>query len=432
MDLLSHFTDPILRAPTIGCILMCLATSLAGVVLLFQRRLLVSETISHAAYPGAIGGIFLLSFLGPDYEWFSFIAVLIGALFSSWLGLQAIRWLEKKWKIHSDAALCFVLATFFGTGVLLASGLQQIQPMWSQQGHILLFGQAATLTDEHIVMYGLMSISCFMFILLAFRPLQAILFDRAFARSVGIRTRFVERIFFWLLLISIVAGIRSVGVILISGMLIAPAVAARQFSNHLQTVFGLAALFGAVSGWMGCVFAAQLSLPTGPMIVLVGAFFALVGLLGSSKRGILFRLFRQATFRLRCMEENVLKGLWKKPMDRQELKRHYPSMLFLVLFRLAQHGWIMRVKDGCFVLTDDGRIKANAIVRLHRLWELYLTEQMGRDPKYVHASAEEMEHVLTPEIEERLTQLLSDPQKDPHEQPIPASTVRLGEGRPNS
>ncbi len=418
MDLFFHFTDPILRAPTIGCILMCLSASLAGVVLLFQRKLLISETISHAAYPGAIGGIFLLSFLGPDFERFSFIAVLVGALFSSWLGLQSIRWLERKWKISSDAALCFVLAVFFGVGVLLASGLQQVQPMWAQQGHILLFGQAATLTDEHMVMYGLMSLACLLFIIFAFRPLQAILFDRAFAKSIGISTKLVERIFFILLLVSIVAGIRSVGVILISGMLIAPAVAARQFSNQLKTVFWLAAIFGAFSGWIGSILSAKFSLPTGPMIVLVGAFFAVAGLLGSPKRGVVCRLIRQAAFYLRCMEENVLKGLWKTEMDRHALKRHYPSMLSFVLFRLTRHGWIQK-KGYVFSLTSDGRTKASAIVRLHRLWELYLTEQMGRDPQCVHTSAEEMEHVLTPEIEARLTKLLADPKKDPHSQPIP-------------
>ena len=423
MDLFYHFTDPILRAPTIGCILMCLAASLTGVVLLFQRKLLVSETISHAAYPGAIGGIFLLSVLGVEFERFSFIAVLMGALISSWLGLQAIRWLERKWKIHSDAALCFVLAVFFGTGVLLASGLQQVQPMWAQQGHILLFGQAATLTDEHMILYGIMSLSCLAFIFFAFRPLQAILFDRAFAKSMGIRIRLIERIFFVLLLISIVAGIRSVGVILISGMLIAPAVAARQFSNQLKTVFCLAAIFGALSGWIGSILSAKCSLPTGPVIILVGASFAVIGLLGSPKRGVLFRLSRQAMFRLRCMEENVLKGLWKKQMDRHELKRHYPSLLFLVLPRLVRHGWIIKTAEGDFILTGDGRKKSAAIVRLHRLWELYLTEQMGRDPQRVHTSAEEMEHVLTPEIEERLTKLLSHPQTDPHSQPIPERTL---------
>ncbi len=421
MNLFDSFTDPILRAPTIGCILMCLAASIAGVVLLFQRKLLISETVSHAAYPGAIGGIFLLSILGAEYERFSFLAVLVGALISSWLGLKAIRWLERKWKISSDAALCFVLAVFFGIGVLLASGLQQVQPMWAQQGHILLFGQAATLTDEHMILYGLMSLSCLFFIVCTFRPLQAILFDRAFAKSVGIPIRLIERIFFLLLLVSIVAGIRSVGVILISGMLIAPAIAARQFSHRLRTVFSLAALFGALSGWIGSILSAQCSLPTGPMIILVGAFFAVVSLLASPKRGVLFRLCRLAMFRLRCMEENVLKGLWKKQMCRTELKRHYPTMLFFVLPRLVRHGWI--VQSGTdFVLTEDGRKKAAAIVRLHRLWELYLTEQMGRDPRCVHTSAEEMEHVLTPEIEERLTKLLSHPQKDPHSQPIPERT----------
>lgn len=419
MDLWFHFTDPILRAPTIGSIFMCLAASLTGVILLFQRKLLISETISHAAYPGAIGGIFFLSMFGPEFERFSFVAVLMGAIVSSWLGLKSIRWLERKWKIHSDAALCFVLALFFGTGVLLASGLQQIQPLWAQQGHILLFGQAATLTDEHMLLYGLLSISCIAFIVVFFRPLQAILFDPVFAKSVGIRTRLVERIFFWLLLISIVTGIRSVGVILISGMLIAPAVAARQFSHQLKTVFWLAAIFGAVSGWSGAVLSAQYSLPTGPMIVLVSACFALVGLLASPKRGVLFRLTRLAKFRLRCMEENVLKGLWKKPMNGLELRRHYPSMLSFVLSRLVRHGWVIKTQNGEYHLTRDGHKKATAIVRLHRLWELYLTEQMGRDPKFVHASAEEMEHVLTPEIEAHLTKVLLDPQKDPHSQPIP-------------
>jgi len=421
MDLFFHFTDPILRAPTIGSIFMCLAASLAGVVLLFQRKLLISETISHAAYPGAIGGIWCLSMFGAQLEQYSFLAVLGGALISSWLGLQLMRALEKRWKISSDAALCFTLAIFFGVGVLLASGLQQVQPLWSQQGHILLFGQAATLTDEHMFLYGLISFFCTLFLFFVFRPLQAILFDQAFATSLGIRVQLLERLFFLLLLISIVVGIRCVGVILISGMLIAPAVAARQFSHHLKTVFFLAAFFGTISGWGGSILSAKFSLPTGPMIVLVSTFFAFLALFVSPKRGVLFRLVRQALFRLRCLEENVLKGLWKKPMNKEELSRHYPSMLFIVLARLVRHGWVAKTEQ-TFILTEDGQKKASAIVRLHRLWELYLTEEMGRDPNCVHASAEEMEHVLTPEIEQRLTKLLSDPQKDPHSQPIPEKT----------
>lgn len=63
--------------------------------------------------------------------------------------------------------------------------------------------------------------------------------------------------------------------------------------------------------------------------------------------------------------------------------------------------------------------KAASIVRLHRLWELYLTETLGLHVENVHRTAEEMEHILTPEMEEKLTRLLDNPKSDPHDQPIP-------------
>ncbi|HEX2582930.1 MAG TPA: iron chelate uptake ABC transporter family permease subunit [Chlamydiales bacterium] len=426
MNLLDYFTDPIVRAPALGCILMCTTASLMGVVLFFQRRLMISESISHAAYPGGVAGVILLSLLGPAFEEYSFLAVLFGALLSSWLGLKAISWLERCGKVKSDAALTFALSSFFGFGILLASWLQESQPMWISQTQILLFGQAATLTDMHVFIYGVLSVIAISLIAILFRPIQAVLFDRAFSKSVGIQTRTIERLIFWLLLFSIVAGIRSVGVILMSGMLIAPAVAARQFSNRLKTVFFLAALFGAMSGWLGNVLSVEIALrypsihlPTGPMIVLVGTAFALFGMLFSPKRGVLFRILRVGAFRLRCLEENILKEIWKKKaVHRSELRRSFSFSLHFVLLRLIWQGWV-KGEGGKLALTNDGLIKAASIVRLHRLWELYLTQQLGIQAQRVHRNAEEMEHILTPELERRLTYLLSDPKHDPHHQPIP-------------
>jgi Mn-dependent transcriptional regulator len=76
-------------------------------------------------------------------------------------------------------------------------------------------------------------------------------------------------------------------------------------------------------------------------------------------------------------------------------------------------------KKNCYQLTGDGYQKAAAVVRLHRLWEVYLTHYLGKEPECVHRNAEEMEHILTPDLERRLTEILADPQKDPHHQPIP-------------
>jgi len=427
------FIDPVLRAPTWGCILMCLASSLMGVLIFLRKRSLLAETLSHATYPGAVIGVSVFALLFPLHEEWTFIAVLGGAFASSWLGLKAIEWMEEKGKVRTDAALCFVLAVFFGVGIVAASAMQSALPVWQKQVQMLLFGQAATMTDVHIAIYGCLALTAALFLFLTFRPLQSSLFDRDFSISAGIPVSILDRILFWLLLISLIVGIRSVGVVLMSGMVIAPAVAARQFSNRLQTLFGLAALFGVLSGFLGnylsvmgsLAFSQQgqkMTLPTGPMIVLVGTIFALLSLMFAPKRGLAFRIGRILAFRLRCLRENILKGIWKKEsLSFDQLKEaHQISPLFLryVLFRMKREGWLSR-KEKRFGLTFDGRQKAASIVRLHRLWELYLAESLGQQVENVHRTAEEMEHILTPEIEERLTRLLANPTHDPHHQPIP-------------
>ncbi len=102
----------------------------------------------------------------------------------------------------------------------------------------------------------------------------------------------------------------------------------------------------------------------------------------------------------------------------QSLSR--PSLLFL-LWRMKRSGWIAWNRDEhIFKLTGDGVYRAANIVRLHRLWEVYLAHYLGVGGEKVHRNAEEMEHILTPELEKELTLLLQDPKEDPHQQPIPS------------
>ena len=64
-------------------------------------------------------------------------------------------------------------------------------------------------------------------------------------------------------------------------------------------------------------------------------------------------------------------------------------------------------------------MRAARIIRLHRLWEVYLANYLGFKVDRVHRNAEEMEHIITPELEKELISLLEDPTHDPHSQPIP-------------
>jgi len=432
MSFLDFFTDPVLRGPTWGTLLMCISSSLMGVVLFFKKRILLGESLSHATYPGVVAGVSFFAFFFPAHEEWTFVAVLGGAFISSLLGLKAIEWMEQKGKVRSDAALCFVLAVFFGIGTVGASAMQLAIPVWYQQVQILLFGQAATMSDSHIILYAVLSSAVVLFITCSFRPLQALLFDRDFAKSAGIPVLFLEKMVFWLLLFSIVLGIRSVGVVLMSGMVIAPVIAARQFTHQLRMVFFLSACFGALSGLLGNIlsvigssyfsFQETLTLPTGPMIILVSASFALFSLLFAPHRGWIFRLSRMVFFRLRCLQENILKALWRNgSLSFLDLRKAHAISSFsfrLALFGLSQEGWIEK-KGGLFSLTKDGIQKAESVVRLHRLWELYLARALGFEGDRIHRNAEEMEHILTPELERQLTVLLANPTADPHNQPIP-------------
>lgn len=435
MTLVEYFTDPVLQAPTIGSMLMCLSSALIGVIVFLRRRSLLGEALSHASYPGVVISVFLTALFFPNAYPKLATIVLIGAFCTAILGLYLIEKMEHILKVKQDCALCFVLSFFFGVGVLLASRLQFSHALWYKTVHIFLYGQAATMTDIHIILYGSLSLLILATLFFLYNRVKIALFDREYAQSVQISLKGIDSLLFFLLILAIVIGIRSVGVVLMAGMLIAPAIAARALSNRLSTIFLLAALIGACSGFFGNYLSLeipewvgrsnQLILPTGPMILLFASSICLLVLLLAPKRGLLGRKLRAACFERECQRENLLKYLWKKGNGYSvlfpELKKAL-DLSFLQLwwmqFCLRRQGWLEK-REGRLYLTPDGKKRAARIVRLHRLWEVYLVS-LGQGIEKVHRSAEEMEHVLTPELEAELTLLLDNPKLDPHKQPIPS------------
>lgn len=194
-----------------------------------------------------------------------------------------------------------------------------------------------------------------------------------------------------------------------------------------------------LSGYLGNYLSAELSsyfstvypgskfsIPTGPMIVVVAACICVFSLLFAPERGMVIRAFRIARFRYNCTCENVLKAMWRigpnsdisfeDIVSYQAASKGYSHF---VLKRLTHNGWVEKTGTDIYRLTHDGSIWAAKIVRLHRLWEVYLADYLGVGAERVHRSAEEMEHIITPELEQELTLLLHDPKEDPHHQPIP-------------
>lgn len=434
MKFLDFFTDPILRAPTLGCMLMCFASGLVGVLLFVRRRSLLGEALSHASYPGVAGAVILTGLFALE-EWAPFI-ILGSALLFAIAGFGIVGWLQRKRGVSSDAALCFVLALFFGMGITLASFAQASHTHLFRQVQAYLYGQAATMVDRHIMIYAFFCLLVIVMIIAFYKEILAVSFDVQFSKTSGISTSLVDSLVCLLTAGAVVIGIRSVGVILMSAMLIAPALAARQFTNSLARLFVLAGLFGLLSGFMGNylsvqiseLFPQKISLPTGPMIVLSAGLLAIYALLFAPGKGLLIRYWRAARFRQGRVIENMLKTIWRISLEGKrtvcfgDIANSQGFSSFYVHLLVLKLRWKkLLLKSGeSYQMTAKGLKKGGRIVRLHRLWEAYLVNALGLGVERVHKSAEEMEHILTPELEAKLTKLLDDPKQDPHNQPIPS------------
>lgn len=436
-DLLHYFTDPVLRAPTIGCMLIGFASSLVGMLMLLKKQALIGEVLSHAAFPGIVIGAAIAALLPLDgnFNVLVMVCAALGCLAGSW----AVSFLKQRLRIRSDSALCFILATFFGLGVLAASQIQIAHAVLYKQALLFLYGQVATMTDSMIAVYAALAFLTAAIVALLYHPLQALLFDRQFAAVSGLKTSLVDTCITALLVLAIVIGMRSIGVVLMAGMLIAPAIAARPWTNRLWACLLLSAGFGVVSSFLGNVVSVEgtrliaekypdwkFSLPTGPLILLCAAAFALLSLL-LAPEGILARVARMALFRQRTAREHLLKALWKKGKGSQ-VSREEAAAIFsqnplshrILLFELSRRGLLRKEGSDFYSLTEKGWASACRIVRLHRLWEVYLVNYLSQGIDRVHRSAEELEHVMSAQLEAELEKLLGDLRFDPHRQPIPS------------
>jgi len=280
------FTDYTLRTITIGTGILGAICGMLGSFAVLRKQSLLGDAISHAALPGIAIAFLIIGTKNSS-------AFLLGALISGMIGTFWIRGITRKTHLKSDTALGLILSLFFGFGMLLLTYIQK-QPNANQAGlESYLFGQAATLLESDVwLMIGVTGVSLIV-LLLFWKELKLLLFDANYTKTLGFNIRFLDILITSFIVIAIVLGLQTVGVVLMSAMLLAPAAAARQWTNNLSVMVILASIFGALSGIIGTgISASNNNLSTGPVIVLVAGVFVLVSFIFSPGRGLLFREIR--------------------------------------------------------------------------------------------------------------------------------------------
>jgi manganese/zinc/iron transport system permease protein len=390
--------------PVIGATLLGIAAGIIGTFAYLRRRALMGDALSHATLPG-IAIAFMLT--GTK----SLGVLILGAAVSGIIGVLSVIALRQTRRIKEDAAIGIVLSVFFGVGMVLFSLIQQMATGGQAGLGGFIYGKAAGMVTRDAALIAVAAAVVIIGTLLLFKEFRIICFDQQFAAAQGWPVVWIDLLMMAMVVLVTVVGLQAVGLILVVALLIIPAAAARFWTDNLSAMAAIAGVIGMFSGWLGATISAlATNTPTGAIIVIVAGVLFGMSMLFAPHRGMVAGLVRHWLLRRRVTYQNLLRALaeiaeqddgviaWV-PFARVKAMRGWSSHALAGAARQAQRRRIIDRRDsGKMQLTSQGQVEARRMLRNHRLWEMYLIRYADVAPSHVDRDADEVEHVLSPEI----------------------------------
>src|SRR5262245_25770756 len=352
-----HYT---LLVVSVGAGTLGVVSGALGSYAVLRKQSLLGDAISHAALPG-IALAFLLTHSKTP------LVLVVGAAIAGWLGTLAVMGIVRATRVKYDAALGLVLSVFFGFGMVLLTLLRHRRDAAQAGLDRFLFGQAATVPEGDVYLMAAFGVAALPAAALGGKEFKLLSFDPDFGASLGFPMRLLDVLLTTLLVVAIVIGLQTVGVVLMSAMLVAPAAAARQWTDRLGVVVGLAGLFGAAAGVSGAVLSSSAErLPTGPTVVLCAAALVVVSLFFAPGRGLLWNWVRQRRNRRQLRVDAVFGDLYELSLQHERLDHGHPVAVLRAmsagvgavegtLQELAARGWARETERDQWTLTTEGR-----------------------------------------------------------------------------
>ncbi len=295
-DLLFDYT---LRNVALGAAILGVVGGVLGSFAVLRRQGLYGDALAHATLPGVCVAFILAGTKTPAI-------LLAGAAVSATLGALLIVGVVSGTRIKQDAALGIVLSVFFGFGTVLLTYIAGTGNSGQAGLDRFIFGQAATLVADDVVTMGVLGGISLVLVALLFKEFKLLSFDPAFAASAGYPVGRLNLALTSLMVVAIIIGIQTVGVILMAAMLITPAAAARQWTESLSTMVVVSGSFGAASRVVGAVISATgPDLPTGPLVVLTATAILLISLLIGKSRGAIWERIRDSRNRRAALSSDA-------------------------------------------------------------------------------------------------------------------------------
>ncbi len=273
---LEPFRHDFMRRALVVSALLGLTGGLLGPLLVLRRMALMGDALSHSLLPGiALAWLFF----GPSPA-----ALFVGALLAGLLTALGGAAVSRLTVVKEDAAFGALFLVFFAAGIALFSGLPTRLPLTHFLFGNILGVSAADLRLVVVIVLGTLA-ALFVFR----RPLLLETFDPSFHRATGGSGRLAHLGFLTLVVLNLVAGLQTMGVVLVLGLFLLPAVVARLWCERLGPLLALSVTLAFTAAAGGILLSYHAGLPSGPAIVLCLGGALLLSLLCAPSAGLLPR-----------------------------------------------------------------------------------------------------------------------------------------------
>lgn len=258
----------------IGCIAVSLGSAPLGVILIIRRMSLMGGPMAHAILPGAAIG-FLISGL-------SLSAMTIGGVIAGLTVALLTSLVSRFTSLHEDASFAAFYVVSLGAGVLLVS----VRGSNVDLMHVL-FGSVLALDDAAILLIAIIATVTINVLALVYRLLIMECFNPGFLQAVGGGGTLVHLVFLTLVVLNLVGGFQALGTLMVVGIMMLPAAAARFWNETISGQIMIAILFGIIASLGGLLASYHANLPSSPAIIMAAGMIYVLSVMVGPKGSIL-------------------------------------------------------------------------------------------------------------------------------------------------
>ena len=251
MNVLQMFSYPFMQRALIAGVLVSLCAALLGVSLVLKRYSMIGDGLSHVSF----GALAIAVALGVTPLWFS-IPVVILAAFLLLRVADNPRW-------NSDAAIAVMSASSLAVGILVIS----LTTGMTTDVDNYMFGSVLAMTKTDVALAVVLCAAVLVLFILFYHKLFAITFDENFSRATGLKVSRYNTLLAILTALTIVLGMRMMGAMLISSLVIFPALTAMRLFRSFRGVVVCAAVTSVLCFCAGLTISFAFSTPVGATVV---------------------------------------------------------------------------------------------------------------------------------------------------------------------